>query len=56
MRISLTAPNLVLASSQEWKVVASQAWPRLVLATGSRVLTCVVMVVTVLCNNYIILN
>ena len=52
MRISLTAPNLVLASSQEWKVVASQAWPRLVLATGSRVLTYVVMVVTECCNNY----
>ena len=51
VRISLTEPNLVLASSQEWKVVASQAWPWLVLATGSSVLTCVVMVVT-LCNNY----
>ena len=40
MTTSLTALHRVLAASQEWSVVASQAAPRVVLATGSRVLTC----------------
>ena len=52
MTTSLTALHRVLAASQEWSVVASQAAPRVVLATGSSVLTCVVMVITVLCNTY----
>ena len=52
MTTSLTALHRVLAASQEWSVVASQSAPRVVLATGSSVLTCVVMLITVLCNTY----
>ena len=39
MTTSLTALHRVLAASQEWSVVASQAAPRVLLATGSKVLT-----------------
>ena len=51
MTTSLTALHRVLAASQEWSVVASQSAPRVVLATGSSVLTCSnVHDVTVLCR------